>query len=342
MTQTLAIFLEAYRNLNSKKLFWITLAISAFVVLPFALMSLNPHGFKILFWQFDDGWLNTVNIRPAMFYKVVFSLIGVKWWLSVGAIILALVSTAGVFPDLVSSGSIDLYVARPISRLRLFLTQYLAGMLFVTLQVALFILAAFLVVGFRGGIWEPGLFVAVPLVLCLFSYLFSVCVLLGVLTRSTVAALMWTLLFWLVLFGLSFADDTVLYVKTMKHHGLNPWNPQTQSEHGPGRLASEAKPASPSAPPTSGWDVTHRIIYGVRTVLPKTADTVDLLDKSLARMADIPTPPKSNADDRLMAAGEDMVKEINARSVGWIVGTSLLFEFVALAWAATVFCRRDF
>ena len=32
MTQTGAIFLEAYRNLNSKKLFWIVLVISVLVV----------------------------------------------------------------------------------------------------------------------------------------------------------------------------------------------------------------------------------------------------------------------------------------------------------------------
>ena len=32
MTQTLAIFLDAYRDLNSRKLFWLAVAISALVV----------------------------------------------------------------------------------------------------------------------------------------------------------------------------------------------------------------------------------------------------------------------------------------------------------------------
>ena len=32
MTQTCAIFLEAYRSLNSKKLFWIVLILSGLVV----------------------------------------------------------------------------------------------------------------------------------------------------------------------------------------------------------------------------------------------------------------------------------------------------------------------
>jgi len=36
VSQTVAIFVSAYRNLNSKKLFWVSLVISALVVVAFA------------------------------------------------------------------------------------------------------------------------------------------------------------------------------------------------------------------------------------------------------------------------------------------------------------------
>ena len=196
MTQTCAIFLEAYRSLNSKKLFWLVLILSGLVALLFACVGINQHGLKILFWQFDNEILNSNQIPADQFYKGLFLQIGIGTWLSWIASILALISTAGIFPDLMTAGSIDLFVSKPIGRLRLFFTEYLAGLLFAALQVTIFTAACFLVIGLRGGVWEPGLFLAVPIVVCFFSYLFSVCVFLGVATRSTIAALLLTLLFW--------------------------------------------------------------------------------------------------------------------------------------------------
>ena len=188
MTQTIAIFVDAYRNLNAKKMFWVVLAISLLMSGAFALVGINEDGIKVCVWQFDSDFLNTGIISAALFYKIVFVTLGIGVWLTWLATILALVSTSGIFPDLINSRSVDLLVAKPISRLRLFVLQYAAGMLFVTLQVSIFTLICFLVIGFRGGAWEPGLFMAIPLVVVFFSYLFSVCVFLGVLTRSTMAA----------------------------------------------------------------------------------------------------------------------------------------------------------
>ena len=219
MTQTWAIFLEAYRNLNSKKLFWLVLILSGLVVASFACVGINPQGLKLLFWQVDSEMLNSKQIPVDQFYKGMFVDIGIGVWLSWFAAILALVSTAGIFPDLMTSGSIDLFVSKPIGRLRLFFTEYLAGLLFAALQVTVFTVACFLVIGLRGGVWEPGLFLAIPIVVCFFSYLFSVSVFLGVATRSTVAALLLTLLFWFGVWVVGRAEVTLLMFKTMQQHG---------------------------------------------------------------------------------------------------------------------------
>ena len=172
VSQTIAIFVDAYRSINSQKLFWVGLVISGLVVAAFACVGVNPQGVKLLFWQIDSPWFNSTTTPPALFYKQIFVSVGIGIWLSWLAAILALVSTAGIFPRLIESGTIDLFVSKPIGRLRLFVTEYLAGLLFVTLQVTIFSVASLLVIGLRGGVWEPGLLVAVPLVVCFFSYLF--------------------------------------------------------------------------------------------------------------------------------------------------------------------------
>jgi len=401
MTQTAAIFLDAYRSLNAKKMFWVVLALSALVVIAFALVGINDTGLKVVVWQFDSDFLNARLITPAAFYKLVFVNIGIGFWLSWIATILALISTAGIFPDLITSGSIDLLCSKPIGRFRLFLTQYVAGLLFVTLQVTVFCGASFLVIGLRGGQWEPGLFIAVPLIVCFFSYLFAMCVFLGIVTRSTLASLLLTLLFWCGIWLLGTAEQTLLMFRTMEEEKVE-W---VDMQHRPGRSKRDAErqadeadrqPASTtdgkesergqnarvlralrtalvkgltteevgrrdsgdepkatdaemgneagsSAEPSSFSTLAfaHNVVYGVKTVLPKTTETISLLERELISRAELPKRPRARSEEQSRVAGK-MEATLQSRSVWWIVGTSLLFELVVLAAGAWIFCRRDY
>jgi ABC-type transport system involved in multi-copper enzyme maturation permease subunit len=212
MTQSLALVLDAYRELNSKKLFWFTLAISGLIALAFAGVGINKDGLSVLWWTVGDfgGILNSDVIPPDQLYKSLFANFGVAFWLGWLATILALVSTSGMIPDFIAGGAVELTLSKPVGRVRLLLTKWAVGLLFVGLQVAAFSLACFLVIGIRGGSWTPRVFLAVPIVLLFFSYLYSVQALLGLLTRSTIASLLLTLLFWLFVFVLNIGDAIVL------------------------------------------------------------------------------------------------------------------------------------
>ncbi len=423
MTQTLAIFYDAYRGLNAKIIFWIVLILSVVAAGGVGCVGLNETGVKIAVWQIDHPLINSVEIEPALFYKWIFVNVGINYWLALFATILALLSTAGIFPNLINSGSIHLLVSKPIGRLRLFLTQYAAGLLFVTLQVTLFTAACFLVIGLRGGAWEPGLFVAVPLVVCFFSYLFSVCVLLGLITRSALAALLLTLLFWLFTWAVGTTEIVLLAIEKQQKYGNFPPGamqvdrPRNRSAPRqpaevrlPARIAvPEAHPArdedpsalkrgsrvplavgralvkavaEPSAPddekgaketkaatPRAGTfshpagksgqrladeprednkeggssklKRAHDIAYYIKTVLPKTGDTILLLQRSLFDMAALPEGALGQPHEHQKAERE-LMETILGRSVRWVVGTSLGFEAVLLCLAALVFCRRDY
>src|SRR5262245_32088070 len=118
--QTIAIFRDAYRELNSKKLFWLVLLLSGIVVASFAAVGVNDRWLVVLFWTLDSSIFNSRLFPPAVFYKLLFANLGIGFWLAWLATILALVSTAGIFPDFISSGSIELVLSRPLGRLRLF------------------------------------------------------------------------------------------------------------------------------------------------------------------------------------------------------------------------------
>ncbi|MBX3357622.1 MAG: ABC transporter permease [Phycisphaeraceae bacterium] len=213
MRQTAAIFLDAYRELNARKLFWIVLAISAAVVLALGLLGNNETGVTVVGFTIPVPFLSTKAISSAGFYKLIFSNVGVQFWLSWGATILALISTAGMIPEFVSSGSIELSLCKPISRARLFLTKYAAGLLFVAIQVLIFSIGGFLVIGIRGGQWISTIFLAVPLVLAFYSFLYCVCALVGLVTRSAITALLLTMVFWLGLWAFNTTDQVLIQLK---------------------------------------------------------------------------------------------------------------------------------
>src|SRR5204862_1450850 len=137
LIQTWAIFVDAYRELNSKRMFWVTLVLSGLVVAAFATVGLTERGYSVLGWE-NVSWFNSKVVSRPMFYHWIFGEFGVKRWLAFVATTLALISTAGMVPDLITGGAIDLYVSKPIGRLRLFLTKFAAGLLFAALQVTFF------------------------------------------------------------------------------------------------------------------------------------------------------------------------------------------------------------
>ncbi|MGD0542296.1 MAG: hypothetical protein ABSB33_12340 [Tepidisphaeraceae bacterium] len=372
MSQTLALIWDAYRDLNSKKMFWIVLILSALVAASFAAIGLSPTGFKIFYWEIPSPLLNSKEMPPGDFYKSIFLNYGIGFWLTWLATVLALISTASLFPDFLAGGAVDLYLSKPISRLRLFLTKYLCGLLFVMLQIGCFCAASFAVIGLRGGAWEPGIFLAVPIVLLFFSYLFCFCVLIGVWTRSTVAAVLLTFLFWVFTFGVHTTEVTLLTFKLTEESAavrldkqiqltqerLARWQrtaatrPTTRNSDYVTMYQSELKSDRAKRQDMHGvLDRPHAIFYDIKTVLPKTTETVALLERMLISSARLEHVSRDNQDDSGNSSTElngkpvpmrEVQAEMRSRSAGWIVGTSLGFEGVVLALAAWIFCRRDY
>jgi ABC-type transport system involved in multi-copper enzyme maturation permease subunit len=333
MNKTLALLLDSYRELNAKRLFWIVLAVSALVVGAFSMIGLKNNTITVLWWDTPLKWDVFSMIKPAMLYKLLFSYFGVGFWLTWIANILALISTAGIFPDFMAGGSIDLYLSKPISRLRLFLTKYLGGLLFVTLQVSVFSLCCFLLVGLRGHEWEPAIFLSIPLVVLVFSYLFSVCVLLGIMTRSTVAALLLTLLVWFTIWGVQFTEQWLL-INTVQQRvqsaALDKQIEETKTDLArfPTTGSTTQKIVAIKPPPRKGMfgffghdetrseiqnrldnlltkraeitttiNTVHSIAFMALTPLPKTDGTTQLLDRELIKRADLPHPQEDQDSD---------------------------------------------
>jgi ABC-2 family transporter protein len=382
--QTKAMFIDAYRELNAKKLFWLTIGLNLFAVLIFASLGINERGFSVLFWTFE-GQFNTSLMSKETFYKFEFITWGVPYWLSWGASILALISTAGIIPDLVSGGTIEPILSKPIGRTRLFLTKYLTGLLFVFSQILVFSLGCFLVLGIRAGSWEFGLFLAIPIVLAFFSYLFAFCVLVGLITRSTIAALLLTILFWMFVFVVN-VGETITIAQRERYaiavedapSKLEAQERFAQKRIDNMRLEGRPIPGEGDEPlpegvadslqainPTLGtareqletnksaystWSAWADRVSTLKLVLPKTQETISLLERNLLAEDELDgfigmmqnmdeENNQSNGDSRI---NERITDVYASRTPLWILGTSFIFEGVILFFATLIFRRRDF
>lgn len=373
-TQTGALLIDAYRQVNANKLFWVTLGLSILVAGAFALVGFGPNGVTLPFVGTVIPPAMFAGISKATFYKMMFLTFGVGIWLTWAQVILALISTANIFPDLLSGGSVDLYLSKPLGRWRLFLTKYVFGLTFVALQAAAFTLTAFFVLGFRGGVWSPGLFLAVPIVTLYFSFLFCVLVLLGVTTRSALAAMLLTILLWFLLFLVNATEGTLLMFRVMSEQRVelleeaiadidaeaDAW--QAQPERAPGQMFQNTRlgirdAAAENLPEAqrlaSNLRLAHRIAFAVKTPLPKTGETAELMRRWLVGSADLGEVEEAETsqvgadgfvdmepDDP--AVQRELRRRIDERSAAWVLGTSLAFEAAVVLLGMWIFARRDY
>ncbi|MCS6976899.1 MAG: ABC transporter permease [Gemmatales bacterium] len=110
---------------------------------------------------------------------------------------IAVICTAGFVPNMMRKGSIDLLLVRPIPRPILLLYKYLGGLLFVALNAAFLVGASWVVFGFTMNNWNPWYLASVGVLMFYFAVLYSLSVLIGVLTQSSLAAILVTLGFWI-------------------------------------------------------------------------------------------------------------------------------------------------
>jgi hypothetical protein len=355
--QTWAQFVSAYRELNARKLFWVALILNAVVIGAVAAIGIDEKGISIFGYALGIPGVNSRLFPDGKLYKLIITTVGVSFWLSWISTILALLSTASMFPDL-ATGGVDTLLSKPIGRTRLLLTKFATGLLFTALQVSVFAVLAFLVLGIRGGVWEIGLFVVVPLMVVFFSYLFAVQAVVGLVTRSPIASVIVACLFWIFVFLVHSGEQFTLFGATasrLEIEGMEKKIASLQTEEAKSGLAAKLEEQKAN---DGNWRLAHGIFFAFKSVLPKTTETANLVARELdVRVNNAPADEEPQQDDenarrqrgffRSQFVTEkklsaEIQKEMDARPVWWVVGTSFGFELALLGIGVWYFRRRDF
>jgi hypothetical protein len=119
-------------------------------------------------------------------------------------LLLALIWTAGFVPAFLDRAAAPVLLTKPVERRWLLAGKSVGVIVFVLFQVTLFVLATWLALGIRTGIWDMTYWWSVPLLVVQFAIFFSFSVFLGVVTRSSAACIFGAVLFWLVAWGINY------------------------------------------------------------------------------------------------------------------------------------------
>ena len=269
MRQIFTIFWDSYRLLTAKKLFWIALGISVLISLLYASVKMGEDGISVLFgaYSFGDEDFVVPEQIGRFIYLSVFANYLVPLWLGLFAIVLALISVCSVFPNFLESGSIDVAVSKPINRVTLFLTKYVSSLLFVGIQVFVFCLIVFVGFGLRMESWNFSIFWAVPLIVFVFSLIYSVAVLTAVWTKSTLLSLLIAFLVWGLSWGIQVLESWSYRIAyTAPAQGLS-----IDYSTGESEVKEEAQEENVAIAKV------HRFLKTMGTPLPKTRDATYLL-----------------------------------------------------------------
>jgi ABC-type transport system involved in multi-copper enzyme maturation permease subunit len=367
VTQSLAILLDSLRELKSRSLFWIALGISAIVAVSlFGVIGFTETGWRFLWFDTIESDTLRADTRGARDLMLVNFSMFVRWWLCWGAIILALVSTSSILPGFLSGGAIEIALAKPISRLRLFVLKIIGALLFVLLQTGISVFLAYLCLGVRQGMWVPAVLWAIPLIVVQFIYIFSVATLAAVVTRSTLASLLAAILFWGIVSLtqlLSNQIDSVVAQMDASIALVDTKIEQIQSRAEAegrdlshietSRIAGEEARRASFDKQANMFRPFQRPLNTAELIVPKTGDIQKIiahqtraptLNSLLTGLAQDMRPAhldQEEWDEALDAgrAGEQAIRNVNrAQSLG----TSLAFSAFALTLACVLFLRRDF
>jgi ABC-type transport system involved in multi-copper enzyme maturation permease subunit len=103
---------------------------------------------------------------------------------------LAIFATAHLVPRMQEKGTIDLYLSRPVSRTKLLLSRYFAGLILAGSNVVYLIGSIWLIVMWKTHVVHPRFFLAGAVILLVIATLLAFAFVIGVVTSSTAVSIM--------------------------------------------------------------------------------------------------------------------------------------------------------
>jgi ABC-type transport system involved in multi-copper enzyme maturation permease subunit len=115
-----------------------------------------------------------------------------------GLVLFGIFATAGIIPDTLERGTVDLFLSKPLARWHLLGGKYLGGVAAILLNIVYFMGTLWLVFGLKLGVWNWGFLLSSLLTTLVYAALFSIVAFFGVLSRGAAISILGGFIYLLV------------------------------------------------------------------------------------------------------------------------------------------------
>jgi ABC-2 type transport system permease protein len=200
------------RELAAKATLYVLAGIST-VMLLFAALAIGaettPDGMTITFFGKQASPPVTQDALADMAGKLEAGFAGGLFF---GVVVFGVFGTAGVIPDALDKGTVDLYLSKPIARWQLLMGKYCGSIAVMFLNILYFIGGLWLIVGVKTGVWNTRFLLSSFTLTYVFASLYAVVAFFGVASRNMAIAIIAGILYLLVVAGPLEGRQTGLYL----------------------------------------------------------------------------------------------------------------------------------
>lgn len=126
--------------------------------------------------------------------------------------LLFIIMSSSFIPSLLQKGNIELTLSKPVSRTELILGKFVGGVIIVFLALAYLIILVWLIISIKTGIWHFAFLQSILWYTLIFAILYSLVILTGVITRSTILSLIINVLILFPFTAILAAKDSISQV----------------------------------------------------------------------------------------------------------------------------------
>jgi len=129
-----------------------------------------------------------------------------------GIILFGIIATAGLIPETLEKGLIDIYLSKPLARWQLIIGRILGAVAIIFANALYFLGALWLIFGLKLGVWNAHFLIAPFILTLVFACLYTISVLIGILVRNAVVPILGVLFYQVVVAGLLESRERSLYL----------------------------------------------------------------------------------------------------------------------------------
>jgi ABC-type transport system involved in multi-copper enzyme maturation permease subunit len=237
-----------------------------------------------------------------------------KVFLTIG-VLLAILVTAPMIPQMLEEGSLYLLLSKPVSRVFLLLSKFVGSGILIFIISSLFLSGLWLILGVRFGVWMSEILWCIPLAVTIFLVYYSVTVGVGLVFRNVILSIIATILFAGICYLLSFSRYTysglVGFQRTATVQTVGDQIVR-RSAHNHLKLLNPTNVSWDSSMMELGGDMPPEVFDSVSMIMPtpRGAEPFLIPDLNLVVGELQVFPPRPDRQRRLFAARVDQPNEL--------------------------------